>query len=1021
LIAHPYTKNKKILLAIFSFLVCILALRIGWFFYFNSPGQQTATKGIVDLRQETLTEHETVPLNGEWVFYPSAFIIDDSTDNELEQRYIQVPHNWKHIMEHIEGSALGYGSYRLKILLPEQTETIYGIQLKGFGSYASIYVNGKLINNYNLANKEPVNKIKTQGPMTAIFATDAKEIDLVIQLSNFDSMDSGGLKDSVYFGLQSAITKETSLSQSLQLLVSIIFFLHCIYAIAIFFFGRGIYEKELLYFSLLLALNGFTILIDDHVLLQLPIENALHIKLLFVLLVGLLLATLKFINALFKIKSMISTILLFAYIPLSIVMLTTSILHWIPFQFALATYAMVVVVQLLVPTVVAIKKGNIDGIFILFYLICFISNAAWGTAIKASVVNIPYYPIDYIVSVMVIALLLFRRHMKVVRLNNEQNEKLAKADVQKDIFLANTSHELRNPLHGILNIAQTMLEDEASTLSNKSKENLELLLQIGQRMTLTLNDLLDLNRLDEGRIQLHQKTLDIRSVTAGVIDMIHFMKNTSRLSITSAIPAAFPSVYADESRVIQILFNLLHNAVKFTDEGSITVSADHNGKEATVFIRDTGIGMSSDAQERIFHRYEHTDKDGQGGIGLGLNIARQFTELHGGTINVQSEVGKGTTFSFTLPLANDSVASNHTDDEKAVIAAVQSIAAASHYIPELQSSSDEGQAKQIGNILIVDDDPINLKVISNILKDQYNISTVDNGLEALNMITAGHWDLIISDVMMPQMSGYELCKEVRNNYTIAELPILLLTARNQTTDIYSGFLAGANDYVSKPANALELKARVHALITQNQAIHERFRLEAAYLQAQIKPHFLYNTLNSIASLGELDSARMIELLQKFGDYLHRSFNVSNTKCLIPIGDELELVRSYLFIEGERFGDRIRILWNLEELHGILIPPLSVQTIVENALIHGILKKNVGGTVVISVFNNDDCHIILIEDNGVGMTAEQIERMIAGNCTPEDGIGIANTNRRLKQLFGKGLQIESELHKGTSVSFHIPRR
>ncbi|MFC6333218.1 ATP-binding protein [Paenibacillus septentrionalis] len=1008
--AHTYKNKRKIGLAIGIFILCLLALRVGWLLYFNAPQYETAIKGSVDLRQKTLTEHETISLNGEWAFYPDTFMMEDAA-NDHQQQYLHVPGNWKETLKPIRGSAIGIGTYRLHILLPEQDDSIYGLLLKNFESYASVYVNGELINKHNLADKHPVQKVKTQGPMTVVFTTDAKEIDLVIQISNFDSADAGGLQGSVYFGLQAAIAKETAFSQSLQLLVSMIFFLHSIYALAIFFFSRGTYSKELLYFSLLLALNGLILLIDDHVLLQLPVENKYYIKFLFVVLIGLVLATLKFINELYRIRSRFSTVLFMLYIPIAIILMTTSALHLIPVQMLLGTYALIIAMQFLVPTISAVRKGNTDGIFILFYILCFISNGVWGIAIKANVVNIPYYPIDYIVSIMVIALLLFRRHMSVVRLNNEQRIKLEKADKQKDIFLANTSHELRNPLHGILNIAQAMLEDEASQLSNKSRSNLELLLQIGHRMTFTLNDLLDLNQLDEGRIQLNVKPIDVKSVTSGVIDMMHFMKNTSKLSITSHIPAAFPYVNADESRVIQILFNVMHNAVKFTDEGSITVSASHDDHEATISITDTGIGMSQDELDRIFHRYVHSDKDGQGGIGLGLNIAQQLIELHGGTVKVQSEVGKGTTVSFTLPLA-------HSATEYPVDLATAAASTSQHDDKETLTLHSDKQLN--GNILIVDDDPINLKVIHSILEDQYHISTINNAEDALRMLHTGQWDLVISDVMMPHMSGYELCKEIRKQYTVAELPILLLTARNQTADIYTGFLVGANDYVAKPANTLELKARVHALITQNQANQERFRLEAAYLQAQIKPHFLYNTLNAIASLGEIDSNRMIELLNEFGNYLHRSFNTNNTKNLIPISDEFELIRSYLYIEGVRFEERLNVTWHIENLNDILIPPLSIQTLVENALSHGILQKDEGGTVHISVTNHADHHLIVIKDDGVGMTVEQIEEIISDENRHKQGIGIANTNRRLKQLFGEELRIESELNKGTTVSFRIPR-
>lgn len=999
------------MLTISSFVFCLIALRIGWFLYFNAPEHQTAVNGVADLREETLKENKTVSLNGEWIFYPSEFITKNTSQNENSQ-YIQVPKNWSSALDSSQEPEIDYGSYQLTILLPEQEETIYGIQLRGFETFASIYVNGKLINKEYTATAQYVHKIKKQGPMTAMFTTDEKRIDLVIQVSNFDNPESGGLTDSIRFGLQTAIVKEASFSQGIQMLVSMIFFLHSIYALAIFLIGKGYYEKELLYFSLLLALNGFILLIDDHVLLQLPVANQLYIKVLFVLLISLLVVTLKFINVLFRIKSRISNYIYISFIPIAILLLTTSLIHTAPMQWFLMIYSVSIAVLLIIPTLSSIRKGNIDGIFILFYIFCFISNAAWGTAIKTAVVNIPYYPFDYLISIMVIALLLFRRHMMVVRLHNEQNIKLAKADIQKDIFLANTSHELRNPLHGILNIAHSLLDDNASTLSQREKQNLELLLQIGNRMSYTLNDLLELDKLEDGRIKLHQKPLDIQNLTSGVIDMIHFIKNTSKLTITSDIPSNFPSVYADESRLVQILFNLLHNAVKFTDEGRITIRASHNQKEATISIEDTGTGMTKDVIDRIFDRYEQATDTGQEGIGLGLTISRQLVELHGGRITVESEFGKGTTFTFTIPL------SEGVQQETILPAKVNSYKASFQAVEEQAAEQD---APTGGSILIVDDDPVNLKVISSILEGQYTVATAESGSEALGLIRIEMYDLIISDVMMPEMSGYELCVEIRKHFTIAELPILLLTARNQTLDIYAGFQAGANDYVAKPANAIELKARVHALLTQNKAIQEQLRLEAAYLQAQIKPHFLYNTLNTIASLGELDPSRMVELLHEFGNYLNRSFHVANTQSLIPLKDEIDLVRSYLFIERERFGDRLHIIWDTEDIHEIYVPPLSIQTIVENAVNHGVLKKTEGGTVKISVTHDEQVTTITIQDDGVGITADKVKELLTGPNHHQHGIGIANTNRRLIQLFGKGLVIDSQVNKGTTISFHVPKQ
>src|SRR5690625_110121 len=147
-------------------------------------------------------------------------------------------------------------------------------------------------------------------------------------------------------------------------------------------------------------------------------------------------------------------------------------------------------------------------------------------------------------------------------------------------------------------------------------------------------------------------------------------------------------------------------------------------------------------------------------------------------------------------------------------------------------------------ILIVDDDSVNLKVLYNVLSDDiYDIETVTNGEEALALIDTFEWDLVIADVMMSQMSGYLLTQKIRDTYSISELPIILLTARNNIEDIYSGFLAGANDYLIKPVDALELIVRVDALTDLRASIQERLRMEAAWLQVQIRPHFLLNTLN----------------------------------------------------------------------------------------------------------------------------------------------------------------------------------
>ncbi|MGB9344255.1 sensor histidine kinase, partial [Trichococcus sp.] len=215
-----------------------------------------------------------------------------------------------------------------------------------------------------------------------------------------------------------------------------------------------------------------------------------------------------------------------------------------------------------------------------------------------------------------------------------------------------------------------------------------------------------------------------------------------------------------------------------------------------------------------------------------------------------------------------------------------------------------------------------------------------------------------------------------------------------------------------------LKARINTLVHLKSSINDRIRFEAAFLQAQIQPHFLFNTINSIVSLAESDIGKMTELLIAFGDYLRYSFSCENAQPLVPIRHELELLEAYLFIQKQRFGDRINVLWDVDESLSFEIPPLSIQPLVENAIKHGILRRVKGGTVQIRIAEETHAIIVTIRDDGVGMTADQVTDLRKERCG--NGIGIRNTNRRLKQLFGQELTIFSRLDDGTTVCFEVPK-
>lgn len=999
----------------------LTSFRIIWLINTIPPDHPHAKEGLIDLKEWELTDDQTITLDGEWEFYPDQFINPGTMKQQsthANKRLISVPGNWEEaVSDNNKGlDNHGFGTYRLQIKLPYTKEKLYGIRILEISTAAKVYINGKLTAESGQP-AEVASKYKGRhGSYAASFQPDDDKIELIIHTANYDLTTAGGIVSPIKIGTADAINKESYLSKIMPLIVCAILLVHVIYALSLFFMNRDKHQKELIYFALLMIFAALSILIDDDkVLLSwLPINILWSQKLLYLSFAGVLFFMLKFIQTNFKLKNHIFNLLLSTYIILSFLLLISPLKYigYIGSAIILVNALSYIFMFFLLLKLTRTKDNA--AIFILLSNTCNLFNVLWGIAINLNWTSIPYYPFDFIIGIMMFTYYLFSRYIKMNNQNEERAQKLKQFDRTRDEFLVNTSHELRNPLHGVINIAQAILDNEREPLSNTNRKNLELIIHVGRRMAFTLNDLLDVTRLKESNVLLHKKGINMHTAAAGVFDMTRFLMEGKNIELKLHLPDTFPHVLADENRLIQILFNLLHNAVKFTEAGKIVLYGEYKNDIAIIYIKDTGIGIDQTTYQNLF--YSADDKNAGWTFdseGLGLNITKQLIELHGGKLSVDSVKGKGSIFSFTLPLAGVSQEYNQGELE---VASEKEDTDTSIDI-ESNHLTDAGKS---ASILIVDDDLVNLKVLNNILSRDYAITMVTSGKEALNRIDLGEWDLVISDVMLPYMSGYELTQIIREKYLISELPILLLTARNQPEDIYAGFRSGANDYVAKPMEAVELKSRVLALINLKYSINEQLRTEAAWLQAQIQPHFVLNTINTIVSLSEVDTSRMVKLLDEFGNYLRSSFTVDNTKTVIPLEDEYSLVRSYLFIEQERFGKRLEVEWELDDLSNIQVPPLSIQTLVENAVGHGILSRIDGGLVCIRIRNSDDYTEVSIIDDGVGMDPKTVLMTLNSPPGTSKGIGLSNTNQRLKKLYGEGLQIKSVPGKGTIVSFRVPK-
>ncbi|MGF7047651.1 sensor histidine kinase YesM [Paenibacillus sp. DS2015] len=1024
MINNQKRKKWKLIVLVALFLILLTGGRIVWIALFHNTDQPSARAGQLDLRDWDASEGGVITLDGQWKFYSHEWLIDQNNEQELLPQMLEVPGSWNAYLQPEEETPYGYGSYRLQILIDPADDLTYSIRIPSIRSSSALYVNDRLLAGSGQPGENEEEYVAKNVPYTASFSTNGHNvIEVVIQVANYKDSRASGIIRSLKFGTEDAIYRETQLSMTMQQMVAVVFLMHAVYALILYFMGDR--KKKLLYFSLLavgLMLNNLIASEEKILHYWFPINYEWGFKLahlaIIVVTYSLLQCVTDQIPARWRKVIPMYSVLYVVAVLLTILLPVRNILMLQHFYLLLNASTILIAIVLLLRTSSNEFKGSV---LFAFSLIAVTSNMLWAVFYQATGIKILYYPLDLIIATTCFASVWFRNYVQVHVETKELAAKLLRADKQKDLFLANTSHELRNPLHGILNISQVVLEREQHSLHEKSVKDLETILSVGRRMSLMLNDLLDSMSLKEGAVRLHFSSFSIHAIAIGVLDMLHLMREGKPVRFVNQIPESFPQVFADEHRVIQILFNLLHNALKYTNEGKVSIRAEVKDGRAYITISDTGIGMDDETVRRVFEPYEQAISDEamiEGGFGLGLSISKQLVELHGGTLQASSVPGQGSEFLFSLQLSDQTVMQEVTESStfESITFEESAVACA---LPDSISTQPTKSSIDRPRILVVDDDPVNLKVLETILSlEQYDIMLVTNGKQALEVLGAKEWDLVISDVMMPQMSGYELARKIRERFTITELPILLLTARSRSEDIENGFLSGANDYVTKPVDAREIRSRVRALTEVKQSVRERLRMEAAWLQAQIQPHFLFNTLNAVAALSEIDLDQMRNLLEVFSSFLRDKFKFKNTDELAPLEDELSIVRSYLYIEQVRFGDRLQVIWEIEDCEQLEIPLLTIQPLVENAIKHGIMKRVQGGKILIRIASFETYAEIVVEDDGVGMDEDILLKSPDRISSTGSGVGLRNTDLRLKRHFGKGLQIKSKPGEGTSISFIV---
>src|SRR5690625_554848 len=616
-----WQRHKQFLIA---FIVILLMMII-----MGDPkvfAKQSGQSVAIEINDNPQSEVFYTDLDGEWSFFEKVLLTPNEVEEQFKngiERVVSLPSSF----ESQTGDINSFGTYSTKVKIPKEYigETL-AVHIPYQYSAYKLYIDETIIAGNGVVGHDSTSHFAEMAPKIGYFIADTEDISLTMQVSSFDHI-RGGFENSIYIGESSVVSQKFNTNMLLTLFINGSIFIIGLFMV-LFALYRYRSKQELIFF----IFGMFAMLISARALFAVPFYYTLILDMPWIwgtrLEYILTEATSMFYVILLwkwhekEFSKRIMYVLVTIHLSLIVTTLFTQpvffqALFFNVFYLAVPTFFyMIYVIAKSIRNNNKKAKINLIGMGLIF--LAFFNDFAIGQGWYHSVtLMLPAVGIYVLIHVVVISrefaasIKKTEQQNKQLRTLNASNEELAielqKEIKQKDDFLANTSHELRNPLHGINSIVQSILQNRSNQLDEKTRNDLELQLTIGHHMSRTLDDLLDITRLKEHRIQLQLEKLNIQAVSTGVIDMLKVLITNKNIHMEVQIPSDFPKILTDKNRLIQILFNLLHNAVKYTNEGTITISADIQGEKVRIHIADTGIGMKEETLRTVFAQYKQGD------------------------------------------------------------------------------------------------------------------------------------------------------------------------------------------------------------------------------------------------------------------------------------------------------------------------------------------------------------------------------------------------------------------------------